>query len=174
MQYKNTQNGLILIELVLTLILIGIIGGFTGLFLHTGVTGFLASKKTSETALKAQAAMDRIAIELRTIKRETNRPALNSTSITYQSDDPDLPGTRSIIYNSTNGTISLSVNNGTPRVLLDQIQPNSFSLTPTERDLNNSLTDGNELAEIKVDFKVVDVGRLFSVSIYPRNMVKRY
>ncbi|MFO7687586.1 MAG: hypothetical protein R6V60_15995 [Desulfobacterales bacterium] len=165
---------MILIELIITLILIGLIGGFTGLFLYTGVTGFLTSKKISETALKAQAAMDRITIELRDIKRETNRPILNSTSITYQSDDADnLPGTRSISYNSSNGTINLTVD-GTPYVLLDQIQPNSFNLSWTERDLNNLSADGDELAEIQVVFKVVDVGTQFTVRVYPRNMVKRY
>ncbi len=174
MRYKNTQKGLILIELVVTLILIGIIGGFTGLFLYTGVTGFLTSKKTSETALKAQATMDRITIELRNIKWESNRPVLNSTSITYQSDDTEnLPGTRSISYNSSNGTINLTVD-GTPNVLLDQIQPNSFNLSWTERDLNNLFSDGDELAEIQIVFKVLDVGTQFTVRVYPRNMVKRY
>jgi type II secretory pathway pseudopilin PulG len=68
MMTKESTNGFILIELVTTLILIGVIGASAGLFLYTGVNGFLASKRNSETALKAQVALDRISAELRDIK----------------------------------------------------------------------------------------------------------
>jgi hypothetical protein len=117
--------------------------------------------------------MDRMSIELRNIKVESTRPVLTSTSIVYQSDDTKLPGTRTISYNSATSTINLSVD-GTSNVLLDQVQDDSFALTWIERDLNNSIADGNELSEIKINFKVKDVGTPFSVSIYPRGMVKKH
>jgi prepilin-type N-terminal cleavage/methylation domain-containing protein len=173
MRKNSRQKGFILIELVMTLVLIGILGAFAGLLLYTGASGFLTSKKISETALKAQAVMDRMSIELRNIKVESTRPVLTSTSIVYQSDDTKLPGTRTISYNSATSTINLSVD-GTSNVLLDQVQDDSFALTWIERDLNNSIADGNELSEIKINFKVKDVGTPFSVSIYPRGMVKKH
>jgi type II secretory pathway pseudopilin PulG len=173
MPKPNRQKGFILIELVMTLVLVGIIGAFTSFFIYTGVNGFLTSKKTSETALRVQVAMDRISIELRNIKPETSRPVLTSTSIAYQSDDALLPGTRTISYNSTSNTIDLSVG-GTSNALLDQIQTGSFGLTWVERDLNNSTADGNELSEIKIAFKLQDVGTPFGVRIYPRHMVHKH
>ena len=63
-----------MIELVTTLILIGVIGAFVGLFLYTGVNGFLASKRNSETALKAQVALDRISAELRHVESIQGTP----------------------------------------------------------------------------------------------------
>ena len=55
----------------MTLILVGIIGAFTGLFLSTGIEGFIASKRNSEVALKAQIAMDRLSAELRHVTQVT-------------------------------------------------------------------------------------------------------
>ena len=65
----RTHSGFILIELVVTLILVGFIGAFVGLFLNTGINGFLASTRNSEAALKAQFALDRISAELRRVEK---------------------------------------------------------------------------------------------------------
>jgi hypothetical protein len=170
-KYKS-EYGLILIELVTTLILIGVIGAFTSLFLHSGITGFLTSKRNSETALKAQIAMNRLSLELRGIDGISNRPVLSSNSITYRSDDPALPGIRTISYNSATDSVILNVN-GTSYVLLNQIEPDSFSLTWVERDLNNFIDSPEELSEISVGFKLKDVGIPFNVQVFPRNMVQR-
>ena len=56
---KN-QKGLMLVELITVLVLIGIIGSFATFFLYTGFNGYQKSKITSEGALNAQMALDRI------------------------------------------------------------------------------------------------------------------
>ena len=90
MNKTNRQAGFVLIEVVSTLILIGIIGAFTGFFLYYGITGFLASKRNSEDALKVQVAMDRISAELRDIKASP-KPIFEAKKVTYQSDTLTLP-----------------------------------------------------------------------------------
>ncbi len=96
-----------MIELVTTLILIGFIGAFAGLFLYTGVTGFLASKRNSETALKAQVVLDRLSAELRHVisiqGTPVQTPSLNP-SITYRSGDFGAADRR-ISYDSGNQNI---------------------------------------------------------------------
>ena len=109
-----------LLEVVSTLILIGIIGAFTGFFLYYGVNGFLASKRNSEDALKVQVAMDRISAELRDIK-SSPKPTFASKKVTYASNT--LSGTRILqIENDVDGrpAIFLTVDS-TKNILLDNL-----------------------------------------------------
>jgi hypothetical protein len=162
----------VLIELVTTLVLIGIIGAFAGLFLYTGITGFMASKRNSETALSAQIALDRISAELRHI---TSLPAANppvaNTSITYLSKD--LPGTRRLRYDSGARTINLDVT-GVPnplgeKPLLDKVA--TFSLAWTSANLDNA--GGDEISTINIGFTITDMGTQFNTRIHPRFFIPK-
>jgi hypothetical protein len=163
----KTPNGFVLIELVTTLILVGFIGAFVGLFLHTGINGFLASKRNSEAALKAQFALDRLSVELRRLQSLPTAPVLN-TSIRYQSQDfPGVP--RRISYNT--GTISLSPDDGTTWYpLLDQVASFTLGWTPADMD---QLDGDEEIREISIDFTLADVPKTFSVRIYPRTFIPK-
>ena len=110
MKNNDQTSGLILIELVATLILVGIIGIFTGFFLYTGINGYMTTKETSEGALLAQTALERISKELREIDTLPSAPVAN-TSVTFTSKV--LPGQRVISYSSATNTISISVDGGT-------------------------------------------------------------
>jgi hypothetical protein len=157
------SNGFILIEMVISIVLLGIIGAFTSLFLYTAVKGYLISKQTAGGALKAQIALDRINLELRKVNAVPN--IITNTSITYTTDD--LPGTRMIIYDSNANTISIDVD-GTANVLLDQVA--TFHLSCRGTDLDPPTGDP-EISEITIDFTMTDVGRPFNMRIYPRNWV---
>jgi len=174
MLFYRSQKGLILIELITTLILIAVIGGFTVFFLHTGISGFLTSKFTSESALQAQIAIDRINSELRYVKylepSPVQTPNPNSNSIEYRSRD--LPGTRRINYNSANQEILLSVN-GTSNVLLNNIS--AFNISWVPKDLDASADGNNEITQLKIDFTIrsADAQKTtpFSTEIYPRSLL---
>jgi prepilin-type N-terminal cleavage/methylation domain-containing protein len=163
----RNQKGFTLFEMIAVLILVGIIGAFVGLFLFTGVSGFITSKNASETALKAQIALDRISAELRHIDSLPSNP-VQDTQIEYKSRSRSLPGTRKISYNSVNGEILLTVN-GSTNVLIDSIQ--TFYLRWTARDLDASGDSKNEIGEIKIEFATKEIGTLFSVEIYPRGLL---
>jgi len=172
MNLFRSQKGFTLIELVTTLILVGVIGAFTGFFLYTGTLGFLTSKFSSEAALKAQTTLDRISTELRHIQALVD-PKPTSTDIGYRSLDQSLlPGVRRIIYNSTNREILISVD-GNSNVLLDNV--NSFSFTYLQEDLDNSKDSNNEISEIQAAFTVSsasgDNETGFSTVVYPRSML---
>jgi hypothetical protein len=166
MSRQDRQSGLILIEVVTTLILIGFIGAFAGFFLYNGISGFLTSKKTSEAALKAQIALDRISAELKHINSLPNPPVAN-TSITYQSSD--FTGTRQIQYNAANRELSL-IAGGTAYLLLDQVA--TFTLNWTSANLDNA-DDDEEVSAINIGFSLTDVGTTFNVRIYPRSLINR-
>jgi type II secretory pathway pseudopilin PulG len=162
---KKPQCGFILIELVTTLILIGVIGVFAGLFLFTGVNGFIASKRNSETALSAQIAIDRISAELRRISSLPEAPVSN-TSITYLSKD--LPGTRKIRYDSGAKIIYFS-RNGTENPLLDKVA--TFSLAWDSANMDNA--GGDEISTINIGFTIADVGTQFNARIHPRFFIPK-
>jgi hypothetical protein len=164
----KTPNGFVLIELVTTLILVGFISAFVGLFLYTGINGFLASKRNSEAALKAQFALDRLSAELRHIESLPAALVANG-SITYQSRD--LPGTRRISYDTGTGTISLSSDGGaTVYPLLDQVT--SFTLGLASADMDQ-LDSDDEISAILIGFTIADVPKTFSSRIYPRTLIPK-
>lgn len=158
---KDTDNasGLILVELVATLILVGIIGIFTGFFLFTGIQGYMTTKETTEGALKAQTALERISKELRDIDTIPSAPVAN-TSVTYTSRS--LPGQRQIGY--ANGVISISVDGGTAWPLLKDVD--TFTLSWSTADLNYDTID--DISGLTIAFNTVQVGQMFYTTIYPR------
>jgi prepilin-type N-terminal cleavage/methylation domain-containing protein len=162
--------GFVLIELVTTLVLVGVIGAFAGFFLWSGINGYLASKRNSETALAAQVALDRISYELRhiaSLETSTAPPVLN-TSITYRSTLPDLTGARRLRYDSQ--IIYFSRDGGvTEKPLLKNVS--AFRLCLNSANLDNDAGDNLEISAIRVGFNVVDVGTPFDVRIYPRVMI---
>ncbi len=156
------QKGFTLVELIVTIVLVGIIGTFTTLFIYTGLNGYLRAKDTSEGALKAQIALDRISMELRDI--DDIGTFTDNAQIDYTSTDRILTGDRKILY--SNGIISLDVD-GSANELLDGVS--NFAMSLTAADLN---ADGNdEVQAITVSFNLGEIGRLFSARIFPRNMV---
>ena len=161
---QHPQKGFTLVELIVTLVLVGIIGVFTTLFMYTGLNGYLRAKDTAEGALKAQIALDRLSLELRDIDKIdafTDDTTIDYTSVT-------LPGDRKITYNALADTISMDVD-GNVNLLLDGVQ--SFTMTAADKDLNNSGGGNNEVAAIEISFTVGEIGRPFSTRIFPRNMV---
>lgn len=158
---KN-QRGLILIELIAVLVLIGIIGTFTTYFLYTGVSGYLKTKNASEGALGAQMALDRISHEFRNLDYFT-APLVSNTSLSYTSEI--LSGTRALIYNSNTIWIRIGASD---YELLENV--NEFTLSATAQDLN---ADGvADVAFIEVGFKVNEIPKEFKTKIFPRHMVK--
>jgi len=158
------QKGFTLVELIVTLVLVGIIGTFTTLFMYTGLNGYLRAKDTAGGALKAQIALDRISLELIDINNISN---FNSnTNIDFTSET--LPFARRIRYDSGNDEILLSVA-GNEYLLVDDVP--TFSLTANSTDLNYYSGGALEVESIQVSFTVGEIERAFNARIFPRNMV---
>ena len=171
---KGQEKGFTLVELIVTIVLVGIIGTFTMLFLYTGFTGYLRAKDTAEGALTAEIALDRISLELRDI---TDISAFTANSrIDYTS--ATLPGNRQILFypdpspnpnpDPKKQRIALSVD-GNENPLLDNVA--SFNMNATYADLNYFSSAGNQVQAIEVTFTVGEIRRQFSTRIFPRNMV---
>jgi prepilin-type N-terminal cleavage/methylation domain-containing protein len=171
MRSFHSQRGFTLIELVTTLVLVGIMGAFATFFLYTGIRGFLTSRFSSETALQAQISLDRISTELRHVQALVN-PAPTATNIGYRSLDLLLSGDRRIFYSSADSEIRLRVG-GSDYVLLDNVS--AFTLSWVTKDLDASGDGNNEISELRVAFTVSsaasDSQTDFETRIYPRSML---
>ncbi|MEJ2098490.1 MAG: type II secretion system protein [Desulfobacterales bacterium] len=166
---KRPAKGFTLVELIVTIVLVGIIGTFTTLFLYTGLMGYLRSKDTAEGALKAQIALDRISLELRDIDFIDKNTYTENARIDYTS--VTLPGSRKILYDS--GVITLDIN-GIANELLNGVSNFAMKIItpiPPDKDLNAD-TSNDEVQAIEVSFNIGEIRRLFSTRIFPRNMVQ--
>lgn len=160
------QKGLILIELIMTLVLVGIIATFTGLFIYSGINSYLRAQYVSNGSLDAQRALDRISQELRNITNITPTPS--ATSLTYQSEI--LTGTRTLKYDANTDTIYIRVDPN-DYALLENVS--AFNLTYDTRNLDNDPAPVLEVAFIEVAFNLEDIGTDFRTRIFPRNLVTR-
>ena len=158
------QKGLILVELIAVIVLIGVIATFTTFFLYTGIKGYEDTKNRTEGALSAQMALDRISQELRDLNYFSSFTP--DSSLTFTSEV--LSGTRKLSYSSDTIWISIGSNNYR---LLEKVDSGSFELKKTAQDLNNDGT-ADEVAFFKVGFRVHEISRDFKTRIFPRYMVK--
>ena len=156
-------KGLILIELITVIVLVGIIASFTTFFLYSGFEGYLTTKNTNQGALNAQMALDRITLELRDLDNFLS--LIEDSSLTFTSEV--LSGIRMLSYSSNTIWISIGANS---YQLLENVESGSFRLSKTARDLNHDGSD--EVAFFEVNFRLKKIGRNFNTKIFPRHMVE--
>ena len=160
----GAQKGFTMVELIVTIVLVGIIGTFTTLFVYTGLNGYLRARDTSEGALKAQITLDRLSAELRDI--DSINPATYADNARIDFTSRSLPGNRQILHN--NGVISIDGGGGARELLRDV---ENFSMSIAKADLD---ADGNvdDVQAIDISFNTQQIGRQFSARIFPRFMVE--
>jgi prepilin-type N-terminal cleavage/methylation domain-containing protein len=152
---RKDERGFTLIEVIVTLVLIGIMSSFAVLFLVDFLDGYLIVENNSTAALKAQMALNRISLEL---KELSSLPALtNNVSITYQNP---LGNNRTIRFAGSNIILSTPTDN----ILIDNVS--NFTLSAVLGNVYNNVA-ANDVAYIDIGF-TVNGGSRFSTSIFPR------
>ena len=172
MENRITQPaGFTLIELTLTIVLVGIIGVFTSLFVYSGIRGYITTRQATEGALQAQIAMDRISLELRSMNYLTSAADTTAPDLSLSYKSAVLSGTRELKYDSGQNAILISVDNGTTHYkLLNNIS--SCDLLLTYLNLDHDTGPVNEVAHIDLNFKLDGIGREFRTRIFPRYLVE--
>ena len=112
------KKGLTLIEIIISLLLVGIVAAVVGMSSVHMVKSFLFSEKNVDTLLKGQIAIARMQKELNNLKKVSASPVNSITFSSYRDD-----ATRTI---SLSGNDLLLVTNGDADKLTDQVS--SFSL----------------------------------------------
>lgn len=172
MENRITQSaGFSLIELILTIVLIGIIGTFTSLFVYSGIRGYLTTRQNSEGALQAQIALDRISLELRNITSLTGTPDTTPPDYSVSYKSAVLSGTRELKYDPTQKAILISVDDGSNyNKLLNNVDPCVLSLSYL--NLDHDTVPVREVEYIQFEFNLDGIGKEFRTRIFPRHLVE--
>ncbi len=173
----SMQKGFTLIEIIVTLLLVGIIAAVAGLGIVEATKGYVFAKSNSSYAQKGQIAMARISRELMEL---TDITAASSNSVTYKrlsgtTTNPSVI-TQTIAFSSTDNKIRLTDNAGNVYDLIDDVS--NFALTFYQGSSSWSIDTSDPehiklLSGIKVDVTLLrkDGGSniAFSTVINPRN-----
>ncbi len=162
----QARSGFTLVEVIVSLLLVGLIGTFALFFLADGIEGYFISRQAADAAFKAQVALDRIRLELLAIENLSANPVAD-TSIQYTSSDAELAGSRALLFSG--GSLYLRVD-GTDYLLIDEVTNPVLQVQYDDMD-NDSLL--NEVAYIIVGF-TIESQPAYSIRIYPRGMVTKF
>lgn len=153
-----------MIEVVASLVLVGILATFAALFLVVGLEGYETTRKATDAAMNAEVALSRISLELRSIDTIPSAPVAN-ISLAYTSSETSLGGSRTLKFAS--GNLYVNVDGVDYKLIEDIANP---LLTVTYDDLDNDTLD--EVAYITVGFDI-DPMPSFQVRVYPRVMIDK-
>ncbi len=128
---KTRQSGFTVIELILSLVILGIIAAMGALGFTDAVRGYLFGVDNANIAGKAQAALDRMTLELThidfwndsTSKRQDGVTDSKSSSITFAvdfGDDRASDASVTLAYNDSQGTVTLNTGSN-DRILVDDV-----------------------------------------------------
>jgi prepilin-type N-terminal cleavage/methylation domain-containing protein len=127
----SNEKGFTLIEVIVSLVLIGILAAIAGMGLVKIAEGYVFAKQNAETVQKAQIAMARIVKELGAATISTTTPP-TATSVTYtrpESATSTTLITNTITFSNPNITVKVG-SSGTPTILIDNVTDNVTGLPP--------------------------------------------
>jgi prepilin-type N-terminal cleavage/methylation domain-containing protein len=98
------QAGFTLVELVLTIVLVGIISGVGAIVLRQGVSAFISEDARANVTNDGRLAIERMAREIRTIRSRTagDLSTMTAATLTFV----DIDGNPAITYTSGGGNIT--------------------------------------------------------------------
>jgi prepilin-type N-terminal cleavage/methylation domain-containing protein len=152
----SNEKAFTLIELIATLVLVGIIAAVAGMGVVKIAEGYMFAKLNAETSQKAQIATARIAKELGTASAISAITPTGTTSITYTR--PESAGSATILTNTINfsgGAVSVNVNGAGARTLIDNVAV--FSLAAFDAAGGSTITPAN-IRRIDFDLTITAAG----------------
>ena len=165
---QREQAGFTLIELVITIVLVGIIAGTTGMLLIKGTQAYIEEDQRAAATSQGRLALERMAREIRSIPQASAivGPITNpSSSLSFS----DLTGL-SIVYarNGATGTLDRTEGTGLPVILADGVTTLEFRHFDRAGALT---TTPANIWQIRIDLTVTKGGesQVFRMSVYPRN-----
>ena len=161
----NRQAGFTLIEVVVTLVLVGIMAAVAGMAIVQGVQGYVFARENATTTQKAQLAMVRMSRELIELTDVTSAGD-SPTTIVYDRDSDS----HTIAFDNVNACVTLDAG-----VLVDDVS--SLSLSYWKSDGTTAWVQGThpieDLSTIQIDLALsrpdIDIGTIiFTTTIHPR------
>ncbi|WDT77127.1 MAG: type II secretion system protein [Candidatus Manganitrophus sp.] len=160
------RRGFTLVELILTIVLVGIIAGMASVFLRQGLNAFIAEDARADITSQGRLAIERMAREIRMIRSRTAADLPGcctnpSTSLNFF----DISGSN-IVYALAGNTVTrngIVLAQGSPTIALD--------FRHYQQDGTTLATTAAQVWSIQVDLTVTKNGesQAFRVRVHPRN-----
>jgi len=126
-------EGFTLAELIMVIVILGILAVFIGPVVYNAIRSYDAVQRSTNTNAKLRYAMERIAREMRDIRRQVTDsaafdvPSMSASSMAFVKTD----GTQ-VVLNGAGSVVNLAYT-GVAGMLIDQVQAGSFSLAYFEQ-----------------------------------------
>lgn len=169
------ESGFTLIEIIVTLILVGILASFAGFGIVTAVKGYIFAKNNTIIAGKAQVALQRMTRELLDL-RDTPHPPANPSSFivfdkVFETVAIGQSGSGIRIAKGTVGTTPAYANGD---VLMDQVTTGGLSFAYKKGSVDwTSSDDITALSHIVISLTMSGAGEgnnfTFNTTVSPRN-----
>ena len=161
MTIRNRQQGFTLLEMIITLVVLGLLGAAAGYGLIGGTLAFTGTADAVQTLSKLRYANERMAREIREIRRDPVTPAnydistMNATSLAFPKTDGTvvpLTGTPPLV------TLAYSAPAGTP-TLTDEVS--SLAYTYLQADGTTPATGNSDVAFIEIELVLTRNGNSY-------------
>jgi len=146
---KMKQNGFTLIEVVVSLIIMGFIGSIAGMGIVHLVDGYVLAKESSAAVQKSKIAISRITKEFHSLTKIVDLPAPTNSGISYfRGNQP-----QTLNFKADQGQILINDD-----LLLDNVK--TFSLAyydryddpkPDPSDLTGGFSEDTQLVDIRLE-----------------------
>lgn len=178
MQKRSNEQGFTLIEVIVTLILVGITAALAGMWIVSIANGYIFAKMNASTIQKGQLAMARLSKELSAIQSISLTPTPpNGTSITFNRVDSinasGIPIT--ISYDNNSKTLIFNVNGTGNNTLADSVS--AFNLNYCDDNLTSSTSCSSSWSTTKRIIEVTltlkganNTPSTFTTRASPRNL----
>jgi type II secretory pathway pseudopilin PulG len=158
---RNRERGSTLVELIITIIVVGIIAGIISVLMLQGVRAFTAQDTKASITTQGRFAVERMARDIRTIRSRTaaDIPILTAATLSFV----DTAG-NAIVYTSGGGTVT---RNGTALA-----SPNATALSFSYFQQNGAVAASAAqvwVIQIDLTFAGTDESQDFRVRVHPRN-----
>jgi prepilin-type N-terminal cleavage/methylation domain-containing protein len=149
-------EGFTLAELIMVIVILGILGAFVGPVVYNALRSYDSVQRSTNTNAKLRYAMERIAREMRDVRRQvTDSSFLDVTSMTASSlAFFKTDGTR-VVLNGAGSVVNLAYS-GLAGVLVDQVQSGSFSLAYFEHGGTTLAAGAASLGFVQVSMTLTD------------------
>lgn len=154
-------EGFSMVELVLVIMILGILVVFVGPVLYNAMRSYAGIEVGTATNAKVRYAMERMAREMRDIRRQATDSAyldiqgMSASSVAFFQSD----GGR-VVLNAVGGVVNLEYlpagGSTLSGMLLDQVQPGSFALSYFLQNNALASTITQQVSFVQVSMSIVD------------------
>ena len=168
---KRTTNekGFTLIEVIVTLILVGITAALAGMWIVNVANGYVFTKMNASTVQKAQLAMTRLTMEFTRIKTVDDANS-SPTQITYTRTGPSGTTVYGVV-SSTGNLLQLKLDEGSPATLTDGVD--SFTLAYCN-DVTSTCQPAWSPASKIIEITLILIGANNTTSTFIKRVTPRY